>query len=48
MIKFIAGSALAGLMALPPIAMASDYAFRLHNRAEGYAITGFYTYQNGR
>jgi hypothetical protein len=29
-------------------AMASDYAFRLHNRAKGYTINGFYTYQNGR
>jgi hypothetical protein len=29
-------------------ASASDYAFRLHNRAKGYTINGFYTYQNGR
>lgn len=28
-------------------AVASDYAFRLHNRANGYTIKGFYTYQNG-
>lgn len=29
-------------------AKASDYAFTLHNRSEGWVINGFYTYQNGR
>jgi hypothetical protein len=29
-------------------ASASDYAFRLHNRADGYTINGFYTYQDGQ
>ncbi|WP_176218620.1 hypothetical protein [Rhizobium rhizosphaerae] len=29
-------------------ALASDYGFRLHNRAAGYTINGFYTYQDGR
>ncbi|MCY1644604.1 hypothetical protein [Methylorubrum sp. SL192] len=48
MIKSIFAIALAGLVALPSLAMASDYAFKLHNRAEGYSIAGFYTYQNGR
>jgi hypothetical protein len=28
-------------------AIASDYAFTLHNKAAGYTINGFYTYQNG-
>lgn len=27
---------------------ASDYAFRLHNKADGYTINGFYTFQDGR
>lgn len=35
------------LIAVIP-ASASDYAFRLHNRADGYTINGFYTYQDGQ
>jgi len=35
-------------MALPSTAIANDYAFRLHSHAEGYAVTGLYTYQSGR
>ncbi|MET3613182.1 hypothetical protein ABID16_001487 [Rhizobium aquaticum] len=40
--------AAAALAASVSIAHASDYAFRLHNRATGYSINGFYTYQNGQ
>ncbi|MFN7167497.1 MAG: hypothetical protein ACK4NV_10640 [Pannonibacter sp.] len=29
-------------------AVASDYAFRLHNKAQGYSINGFYTFQGGQ
>lgn len=36
------------LLSMAGAATASDYAFRLHNRAEGYTINGFYTYQDGR
>jgi hypothetical protein len=39
--------AVAGLITAASPALASDYAFRLHNRADGYSINGFYTYQNG-
>ena len=28
--------------------LAGDYAFRLHNHADGYTINGFYTYQEGQ
>ncbi len=28
-------------------ALASDYAFKLHNRSNGWTISGFYTYQDG-
>jgi hypothetical protein len=28
-------------------ATASDYAFKLHNRSDGWTISGFYTYQDG-
>lgn len=47
MIKIIAAALLAAVAISAP-ASASDYAFRLHNRANGYTINGFYTYQNGR
>ena len=36
------------MLALVNVASASNYAFRLYNRAEGYTINGFYTFQNGR
>jgi hypothetical protein len=29
-------------------AFAADYDFNLHNRATGWVIDGFYTYQNGK
>jgi hypothetical protein len=40
--------AIAGLITVASPSLASDYAFRLHNRADGYSINGFYTYQNGQ
>ena len=40
--------AIAGLITAASPSLASDYAFRLHNRADGYTINGFYTYQNGQ
>lgn len=40
-------AAAASIISTMPV-MASDYAFRLHNRADGYTINGFYTYQNGK
>jgi hypothetical protein len=47
--KMLAGALIGlSLAAFAAQATASDYAFRLHNRAEGYTINGFYTYQNGR
>lgn len=47
--KTTVGALLAlSLAACAADASASDYAFRLHNRAKGYTINGFYTYQNGR
>jgi len=36
--------AIAGLLAMVTPSHASDYAFRLHNKADGYSIKGFYTY----
>lgn len=47
MVRRIA-AALAVLLAATGISSASDYAFRLHNKANGYTINGFYTYQNGQ
>jgi hypothetical protein len=38
----LATSAVAGSQA-----HASDYAFKLHNRSNGWTISGFYTYQDG-
>jgi len=39
---------IAGPLAAASPSLASDYAFRLHNRADGYTINGFYTYQDGQ
>ena len=47
MIKTTAAT-LAIILAATGWANASDYAFRLHNKANGYTINGFYTFQNGR
>lgn len=46
MLKTIAAAA-ALFLAAASWSMASDYAFHLHNRANGYTINGFYTYQDG-
>ncbi|MCD2171943.1 hypothetical protein [Rhizobium sp. C4] len=40
--------AVAALAAATTLAHASNYAFRLHNRAQNYTINGFYTYQEGQ
>ncbi len=45
---FMLGLCLAGAGAAGSNALPSDYGFRLHNRAAGYTINGFYTYQHGR
>lgn len=45
--RYLTAAALC-LAAISTSAQASDYAFRLHNRADGYTINGFYTYQNGQ
>lgn len=41
-------AALAMLLSATAGTGASDYAFQLHNKANGYTINGFYTYQDGR
>eukprot|EP01012_Entosiphon_sulcatum_P016645 TRINITY_DN21573_c0_g1_i1.p1 TRINITY_DN21573_c0_g1~~TRINITY_DN21573_c0_g1_i1.p1 ORF type:complete len:139 (-),score=16.31 TRINITY_DN21573_c0_g1_i1:101-517(-) len=40
--------AVVAVAAATTFAHASDYAFRLQNRAQGYTINGFYTYQDGQ
>ncbi|HLP70983.1 MAG TPA: hypothetical protein VK181_26030 [Rhizobium sp.] len=40
--------AVAAVATVASLAHASNYAFRLHNRADGYTINGFYTYQDGQ
>ena len=41
--------AIAGLITAASPSLASDYAFRMHNRADGYTINGFYTLlENGQ
>ncbi|CCD84634.1 conserved protein of unknown function [Bradyrhizobium sp. ORS 285] len=40
--------AIAALLTSVSPSIASDYAFRLHNKADGYTINGFYTFQDGQ
>lgn len=48
MIKTFSILTTAALLAGTSPSLASDYAFRLHNKADGYTINGFYTFQDGR
>ena len=45
--RIVAAILLAGLALSGTPAMASDYAFKLHNRSTGWTISGFYTFQDG-
>lgn len=46
--RLILMAAAIGAGTAAPALAQSDYPFRLHNRSEGWVISGFQTYQGGR